>query len=167
MKYLITYNELTGSASYPYELVKTKNIILDDDETVTMITYKFKSKGGNIYTNILQFKGDDNHMFSVNFQDEDSYFKELDKDGIYDINYLNTNKGDAVMIISTVCNIIQDYYEKHKDHLYLFGFTVTEPKRLNIYKYYLQNMFPEWKLEEEEIKDNIHRLTCTKDIIFD
>jgi hypothetical protein len=92
--------------------------------------------------------------FSADFRPEEDYEKdEENKVDLLDVKYEETNRFDAFRVLSTVFNIIKDFYEYNIKTLNTFMFTADD-KRKSVYKKIINKLFPTWKLTSEEKKED-------------
>ena len=132
------------------EIIDGEDVDHNGDKLTTHThIYKFSSPHDDYYLEItwIEEYGD---YFTADYQDSDSYLKN--EDGLFDRTYKDTGNHDAIKIISTVFKIIKDFYENN-DNLHVFGFNVKDIKRLKIYKYVIEKIFPSWKYSEEDSYD--------------
>ena len=106
-----------ASNIYEYQLVSKKNSS-DDEGKYILYLYKFTGKDSvNYYVRLWYFyklKNPRNQKtyISLDFMDEEQYGKE--KNRLFDINFKNTQKQDAIKTINTVFNILVENQKQNE-----------------------------------------------------
>jgi hypothetical protein len=130
---------------YPYQFISEKDS-KDKDGKYKKFTYKFTTKDADYFVRIWYgyYVKDDwygKNFITIDFMEEKQYKRNVNVDDWKPIDYVNTQKFDAIKVINTVFNILVE--KQNEVNSWMISFNCT-PDRFKTYEYCVNKYFNDY-----------------------